>query len=120
MIAFQRVLATIGSEEIDTEFSPYAVVLRLFIGTLGAVVMYFLIVGSVVDGDLFPDWTAQSAVWQAPGGEQAGVNGSATGFKVVSGDFAQLLLWSTLAGFSERIIPDRFARMEVALTQSRR
>ncbi|EYD74499.1 hypothetical protein Rumeso_03795 [Rubellimicrobium mesophilum DSM 19309] len=121
MILFQRVLATIGAEEIATEFSHFAIILRLIIGTLGALVMYFLIVGQVVDGDFFPDWTADSHVWQRFGSSFAAAGQtSSEDFNLVSTDFAQLLIWSTIAGFSERIIPDRFARMEVAVLQPQR
>lgn len=121
MILFQRVLATIGAEEITTEFSHYAIFLRLIIGTLGALVMYFLIVGQVVDGDFFPDWTATSHVWQRFGDSGPGAGQvRSEDFNLVSTDFAQLLIWSTIAGFSERIIPDRFGRMEVAVLQPQR
>ena len=121
MIAFQRVLSTIGAEEITTEFSHFAIILRLIIGTMGALVMYFLIVGQVVDGDFFPDWTATSRVWQRYSGSGTGDGQSGfDDFNLVSRDFAQLLIWATIAGFSERIIPDRFARMEIAVLQPQR
>ena len=32
--------------------------------------------------------------------------------RLISKDFAQLLVWSLLAGFSERLIPDRFRSIE--------
>jgi hypothetical protein len=117
MIELQKVLATVGSEEIATEFSGFALALRLIIGTLGALVMYFLIVGEVIGGEFFPAWTVETPIWQ--GGDVA-TDGGVGDFMVVSSAFAQLLIWSLLAGFSERIIPDRFARMEIAVVQPRR
>ncbi|TNC49336.1 hypothetical protein FHG66_11435 [Rubellimicrobium rubrum] len=120
MILFQKVMATIGVEEITTDFSHFAIVLRLIVGVLGALVMYFLIVGEVVDGDFFPDWNGDADIWQRYDAGARKFPWQEPGFNIVSAPFAQLLIWSTLAGFSERIIPDRFARMEVAVSQSRR
>jgi hypothetical protein len=118
MFALHSVLKTIDYDALATEFNLSAVAFRLMIGALGALLMYFLIVGQFLDGEMFPDWSeGKSWIVSRPSGETGltvrGTNSPgavpARSIGTLSKEFAQLLIWSTIAGFSERLIPDRFA-----------
>jgi hypothetical protein len=121
MIAFQRVLTTVDYDTLETDFSVWSTAVRLIVGTLGALLMYFLIVGDLVGGQLFPQWPSEGFI------AVMSVQKTATGvaatvvpvLEVVSKEFAQLLIWSTIAGFSERLLPDRFAALEAAAAQKK-
>lgn len=120
MIAFQRVLSIIDYDSLVTDFSFWSTLVRLIIGTLGALMMYFLIIGGIVGGELFPKWSEGELIGKI---FVTKPNGTVTSplvpaMDVLSKEFAKLLIWSTIAGFSERLIPDRFAAMELASTQS--
>lgn len=120
MIALQRVMTTIDHDTMVTEFSLWTVGVRLIVGTLGALIMYFLIIGNMVGGEIFPSWTATSPPQVGGGAAGDGTRPAAEALQLrkdlsyadVSREFAQLMIWSTLAGFSERLIPDRLAAME--------
>lgn len=139
MFALHAAMKTIEYDALSTEFNLSAVAFRLMIGALGALLMYFLIVGQFLDGELFPDWSeGKSWIATRPGGEGAssvsvrGISGGTGGVAAtlsavparsigtLSKEFAQLLIWSTIAGFSERLIPDRFAAMARVAADGRR
>jgi hypothetical protein len=142
IIAFQGALNTLDYDALIRDYSGWSIALRLIVGTIGALVGYFLIWGNLVGGELFPDWTGKgffvdmsavkrdlSAAVFTPGdvptrGDPLNtepVVRSLSEMKpaedrvvVFSSDFAKLLVWSTLAGFSERLIPDRLSAVEAA------
>jgi hypothetical protein len=107
MIAFQTMLSTIDYDALVTGFSNWSVAVRLIIGVLGSLIMYLLISGNLIGGDLFPpsDFKALlRSVALTDGGSSTAV--------FPATDFAKLLIWSTLAGFTERLLPDQFTRLE--------
>jgi hypothetical protein len=134
MFALHAVMKTIDYDALSNEFNVSAVVFRLMIGAIGALTMYFLIVGQFLGGELFPDWSGGSVVTRSAGageGEASvtirrateGAASPAATAKAVgrlSMEFAQLLIWSTIAGFSERLIPDRFAAMTRVMAEAKR
>lgn len=71
-------------------------------GALFALLLYMMIIGGLLQGDLFPALTGQSS----------GTDGFAiwdfikSGRPVAAGDYAKLIIWSFLAGFAERFVPD--------------
>jgi len=134
MFALHAVMKTIDYDALSTDFNVSAVVFRLMIGAIGALTMYFLIVGQFLDGELFPDWSGGSVVTQSASvGEgttsliirhttegPASPAASAKAVGRLSMEFAQLLIWSTIAGFSERLIPDRFAALARVTSEAKR
>jgi hypothetical protein len=131
MFALHAAMRTIEYDALSTEFNVSVVVFRLMIGALGALLMYFLIVGQFLDGQLFPDW-ADGKSWittknvgapiqdVVPGGNRPLATPPSRPIGTLSKEFAQLLIWSTIAGFSERLIPDRFAAMTRIVTEPKR
>lgn len=75
--------------------------LRLFYGTLGAIVFYLVLRSGLLGGDAFPEMKGPDAL----GGD--GVKPLAFGKELAS-----LLVWSFVAGFSERLVPDSLANIE--------
>lgn len=78
---------------------------RLFLpvisGGLFATLLYMLIIGGLLEGDLFPKLTKTAS--------PDGVKFSKLldyGKPISSSDYAKLIIWSFLAGFAERFVPD--------------
>jgi hypothetical protein len=202
LISFQQKSGEMGYRAIQAEFSAASIRLRLFVGVIGALIMYLIMKADMIGGLLFPnfekftflDETSLGALDQVAGGgdkpvdptpaTEAGPVPAATEcglvpaatecgpvpaatecgqvpaatecgevpaatecgpvpaatdpptgipappqtgqpltarapepaprLPLISSDFARLLVWSLLAGFSERLIPDRFAALEAA------
>lgn len=133
MIAFQSSFEELDNAKIQSSFSIWPLLLRLNLGALAALIFYLLILGDLVGGDIFPQLgtTPFLVEWQAGEDEGSasvqitpdmggpeGELGDATALSAKGGglpasttlfstDFAKLLVWATLAGFSERLLPDR-------------
>ncbi len=146
LISFRQTSANLSRDAIVTEFSRSAVWLRLVIGLVASIIMYLLLKSEILQGPLFPNWigfqfvdgadlsstvegrfaVTVEAVDPEMIGPPAPVNGDVkvTGkvyeiqnAPLISRDFALLLVWSLLAGFSERLIPDRFSSLEDSVTK---
>jgi hypothetical protein len=98
MSAFQGAADTLDYDALMSDFPLWNVFVRLIMGVIGAILMYLLIIGGLLGGQLFPS-TTMNALW------------TATPFDMPTPDFAKLLIWSTIAGFSERFIPDQFTNL---------
>jgi hypothetical protein len=109
LIKFQSQFAQLDYEDIKREFVWSSVAVRMLVGVFGAIVVYFLISGGFLDGELFPDVPLELA----PPEKSSKV---APGGLLFSQDLAKLLIWATLAGFSERLVPDSFGRLERSTT----
>ena len=81
---------------------------RLFLpvisGGLFAVLLYMLIIGGLLEGDLFPKLMAQNDDAQ-PGGVSFW-DFQQQSRPTSSSNYAKLIVWSFLAGFAERFVPD--------------
>ena len=85
---------------------------RLFLpaisGAIFALLLYMLIIGGLLQGDLFPKLPDQLSKPQPDG---VGLLELVTKARPASGsDYAKLVVWSFLAGFAERFVPDTLSR----------
>jgi hypothetical protein len=78
---------------------------RLFLpvisGGLFATLLYMLIIGGLLEGDLFPKLTHTSMLNGVKFWDLLDY-----GIPISSSDYAKLIVWSFLAGFAERFVPD--------------
>jgi hypothetical protein len=80
----------------------FSVYLAPLLGATFAIVLFFIFLGGYLSGALFPAFTLPSLslgsfVW--PGARMSGPV------------FAQLMIWSFVAGFAERFVPDTLTRL---------
>jgi hypothetical protein len=68
--------------------------------------MYLLIHSKLVGGTLFPD-IENISMWRSAGEGKRSL-------PLPSLDFSKLIIWSAIAGFSERLIPDQLIRLETS------
>jgi hypothetical protein len=139
IIAFQRAQAVIDYDELVKHYSWPITGVRLVIGAMGALMMYFLIKGNLVGGAFFPQILADNLIItdfstcvekaiDASVSSVAGTGAAAparpnctpsTGpikLQMISTEMAQLLVWSLVAGFSERLIPERLSNLATGTT----
>lgn len=85
----------------------FSVYLAPVIGSLSACLFFLMILAGYIQGNLLPDYQA----WSSPGRTTDLKN-----FFLLSGPtdgvgYAKMILWSFLAGFAERLVPDVLSRI---------
>jgi hypothetical protein len=95
LIRFETRYGLIDYDEAVSTFVGRSLNLRQVVGAIGALVLFFAIFGDLIGGKLFPDIPALLSAGQW-----------------ISDNLAKLIVWSFLAGFSERLVPDFLARTE--------
>jgi len=104
--------------DMDVVYSPGALWVRLLVGGIAAVILFFLMMGNILSGPIFLE--GDFGLWKMaetaapPPGTPAPPFGMAPSPLLPlrpTEDFARLIVWCTLAGFSERFVPDRFAEL---------
>ena len=80
-------------------------------GAIFAAILYMLFTGTFLTGNVFPEIATplEKSTDGLPFGAFAMSTGPATGM-----DFAKLLVWSFMAGFAERFVPDALSRIVAA------
>ena len=82
---------------------------RLFLpaisGAIFAGLLYMMVIGGLLQGDLFPTMTAQAKDSTNPDGVGL-LDLLQHGRPASSSSYAKLIIWSFLAGFAERFVPD--------------
>lgn len=98
LIFLQTNYAKLEYEDLINIFQKRALAIRLLLGMIGAVIVFYAILGTLLGGELFPDaGELKFDASQKPGK-----------------DFAKLVIWCFLGGFSERLVPDFLTRTESA------
>ena len=141
IIAFQRAQAVIDNDELVKHYSWPITGVRLVIGAMGALTMYFLIKGEMVGGSFFPEILTDNLIITnitecankvasvtvmpdvvAPTVSTNNCIPSSRPAKLqmISAEMAQLLVWSLIAGFSERLIPERLSNLASGTANSAR
>lgn len=132
LIAFQSQVARLTWDDVDRLYARRVIAVRLAFGAIAAITTYYLIMGRVIGGDLFPNLHQHSATAFGPTALSPAGNvtltradpahylwvshfvmeGSATAYVLPSLDFAKLIFWCLLSGFAERFLPEQLARAE--------
>ena len=107
LIAFQNGAALLSVDDLENGYAWHVLLLRLMVGGLSALVVYFIIAGRLIGGELLPQPSGAGGgfgrLWQDYGDD--GYSGPTPGF-------AKLIVWCFLAGFSERFLPDSLSALE--------
>jgi hypothetical protein len=123
LLSFQRRAAVLRYDEMLHAFSARFLAVRCCIGMFGAIVFYFLLLSDLVSGAMFPKMGELAIVpfelkQGAGGGARDGSSSSGIQALIPSLEFAKLAIWSFLAGFSERLVPDALERTEARAVQA--
>jgi hypothetical protein len=82
----------------------FSIFLSPISGAIFAAVLYFAISGGLLEGALFPEITSSSE------GNGRFVSFIQNTHPKDEGEFAKLMIWSFIAGFAERFVPDTLSR----------
>lgn len=104
LIGYYGAIPSIDYRTIENRYSNWSLNLRYLMGAFAALLICLLVAGQLLAGDMFP----------ALAKLKEGVWGSGPGHALPSVDFAKLLVWSFLAGFSERLLTEQLTRIEGA------
>jgi hypothetical protein len=100
VMSFQSKLSELSFDDVMNVYQWRMLLIRLLYGMIGAVIFYFVLLSGLVGGAAFP--SGDELVWGAP----------------PDGNLAKLIVWSFLAGFSERLVPDTLERTEGRATKA--
>jgi hypothetical protein len=100
--AFQASYATLEYDSLINLFQKNALYIRLLFGMIGSLIIFYAIMGNLLGGQLFPVLDHLTF----------------TPKEKPNGDFAKLVIWCFLGGFSERLVPDFLIRTEVSAAKS--
>ena len=115
LMRFQQRASTLELDDCLLYFHPSMMAVRLAIGMLGSIVFFFVMRSGLVRGAAFPDFTNLVAV-SPSAGESKIVMGETVKTAVTylgpTEDLAKLMIWSFIAGFSERLVPETLEKTE--------
>jgi phosphate/sulfate permease len=109
-VGLQRRLKTMSQEDLELLANSWVYVcLSPVVGGVLAVVLYVLFISTLVSGDLFPHFEVIK-----PETGTTEVKGFAAIFDVQGGtvDYAKMMFWSFVAGFSERFVTDIISKFD--------
>lgn len=98
----QSNFSTLDYDDLMNVFQNRALSIRLLVGMVGALVVFYGILGHVLSGDLFPDLDKLKLTAPAD----------------IDKDFCKLVIWCFLGGFSQSLVPDFLTRTEASASKS--
>ena len=116
-VSLQRRLKSLGEDDLWllSESWVYALLIPL-VGGILASVLYCLFLSGLVTGELFPGFCGPSQGSNAAGADKTNAGaGFSTLFSCHANgprDYAKLMFWSFLAGFSEKFVVDIIGRFD--------
>jgi hypothetical protein len=126
-ISLQRRLKTFEQEDLMLLARSWVyVLLSPLVGGILALLLYFLFIAGLLEGDLFPDFNTIEALRQTDQltGESSIADPSKSGLSIlfqVQGvgykDYAKLIFWCFLAGYSESFVTNIISHFEASSTQ---
>jgi hypothetical protein len=116
VLSFNATLASLSFDDVMKGYVGRMLRIRLIYGMIGALVFYFLLRGGIVAGSVFPAFEVARGSGNAmpPGTDPR----TMLGLLAPDADFAKLLVWSFIAGFSERLVGDAISRAESQANRS--
>lgn len=97
--SFQSNVATLTYDDIGRTFKLRYLMVRFGFGMVGAGILYFLMAGGFLTGSLFPDLKTAKFV-----DSTVALWGTDWMTAVPNAEFAKLVVWSFIGGFSERFV----------------
>ncbi len=94
--------------QLQLSSSRWSILLAPLSGVIFAIVLYMFFAGALVNGTLFP--SIATVTTRDPRGMPFGTFSQFTGPEL-GVDWAKLIVWSFIAGFAERLIPDMINRL---------
>jgi hypothetical protein len=110
LIAFQNTAVTLSVDDLENGYSWHFLMVRLLVGGLSSVILYFVISGHLIGGELFP--APDNGANGGFGSLWTIYNGGGMPYEGPSANFAKLIVWCFIAGFSERFLPDSLSALE--------
>jgi len=117
LIGMQAIISSSSLGAIRDAGDYYSILSRGIVGMCGALIVYFFLQSGLVQGSVFPDFDALGIdKWSWP---KDGTSPGVHWFIVVPNQSLSLLVvWSFIAGFSERLVPNILASTEKALSDA--
>lgn len=109
-VSIQQRLRNINDEELSLLSHSWAMILVIPIyGGIFALVLYVLFISGLIEGELFPQFYVPA--FSVPPTTQDIAEFLRTTYPSSGADFAKLMFWTFVAGFSERLVPQIISKV---------
>ena len=112
LLFLQFNVSTLSLEAIRDARDPMTIIFRAIVGTCGALIVYFFLQSGLINGSVFPDFKELGIV------KYTSKDGIQLTVILPSAQLSLLVVWSFLAGFSERLVPNILASTEKTLSDA--